>query len=156
MTGAAAPLTLRLKTDSILLAAIFAAHVAAGGVVALLRLPLALTAAFAALVVVSAAMAWRDERAKRDFSLVLAADGAARLFFPAGDAWARVKPGAVTFPAVVWFALGWTDVTGRARSRRFMLTAGGVEEPDGDAEQWRRLRVWLRHCALRRLQPDDL
>ena len=92
--------------------------------------------------------------AKRGVSLVLAADGAVRVFGRDVDAWARVLPGAVVFPSVAWCALGWTDADGRTRGRRFMLTAAGVEEPAQTPDQWRRLRVWLRHRALNPARPD--
>jgi len=154
MTDGSHPLTIRLRSSFILQASILAAHFAAGLALFCMDLPIGATLALAALVAASAVWAWRAEAAKRGMSLVLAADGAVQVFGKGVGAWARVSPGAVVFPSAVWFALGWTDVGGRTHGRRFMLTAAGVEEPAQAPDQWRRLRVWLRHRALKPVRPD--
>ncbi|MDR0633880.1 MAG: hypothetical protein LBF91_02755 [Azoarcus sp.] len=151
-------LTIRLRPSPILLASILAAHVAAGGVLLCMDLPFAPAALFEAMVVLSAVLAARAHARKRGVALILAADGALRIDHEGdGDdsAWGRVLPGAVVFPAVSWFALGWTTADGRKRRLYLMLIAAEVEEPDGGNSQWRRLRTWLRHRALRPLTAAD-
>ncbi|MDR1423699.1 MAG: hypothetical protein LBI92_03695 [Azoarcus sp.] len=155
MTDGPHLLTIRLRSSPVLQASILAAHFAAGLTLFCMALPTVATLTLTMLVVASTVWAWRAETAKRGMSLVLAADGAVvQMFGKGGDAWARVLPGAVVFPTAVWFALGWTDADGRAHGRRFMLTAAGVEEPAQAPDQWRRLRVWLRHRALQRARLD--
>ncbi|MDR2209311.1 MAG: hypothetical protein LBE22_10120 [Azoarcus sp.] len=148
-------LTIRLKPSPVLSAVILAVHSA--GVVALflMDLPLAATIPLMLLLLVSALLAARAQACKRGLSLVLAADGALRICQESDshDAWARVLPGAVLFPAVLWFSLAWTD--GRPRCLRLMLIASEVIEDCGGNTQWRRLRAWLRHRALSS-GPDTL
>ncbi|MDR1662471.1 MAG: hypothetical protein LBR95_08645 [Azoarcus sp.] len=150
-------LTIRLKPSPVLLALALAAHLAAGLALFFMDLPLAVMGASELTVAVSAAWAARVQAQKRGLALVLAADGALRLCRGGDDGsevWAKVLPGAVLFPSVLWFALGWTGSDGRLRRLRLMLIAAEVEEgardgeESGDRAQWRRLRVWLRHRAL--------
>jgi hypothetical protein len=153
------PSTIRLRPDPVLLASVLAAHVVAGLALFLMSLPLAVTASSGLAVVVSAAWAVHAHMQKRGLLLVLAADGALRICHHEGnddgcDAWARVLPGAVVFPAVVWFALSWTSPGGRSHRLRLMLIAAEVEEARNGEEygghaQWRLLRTWLRHRASR-------
>ncbi|MDR1063265.1 MAG: hypothetical protein LBL48_04925 [Azoarcus sp.] len=146
-------------------ASVLLAHLVAGLALFLMDLPLAVTALSGLAVVISAARTVYAQAQKHGLMLVLAADGALRICHEgddgSGDAWARVLPGAVVFPAVVWFALGWTGLDGRSRRLRLMLIAAEVEKAHGGEEgrergdhaQWRRLRTWLRHRAPRPLGP---
>ena len=150
MLGEQHPLTIRLRPSPALLAAVLIAHL--GGAVALflMDLPFAATASLVSLLFISAALAVRAQAHKRGLSFVLAADGALRVCREGSDcdAWARVLPGAVLFPAVLWFALAWTAQDGCPRRLRLMLIAPEVIEDRGGNAQWRRLRTWLRHRAL--------
>jgi hypothetical protein len=138
-----------------LLASILAVHLAAGLALFLMGLTFWATGLLVLLVVASAVRAWREQACKRGLSLVLAADGALQVNRGDGEvAWARVLPGAVVFPAVLWFTLAWTTPEGRPKRMRLMLIAAEVEEDQprdpssSDHAQWRRLRTWLRHRAL--------
>ncbi|MDR2093287.1 MAG: hypothetical protein LBP58_08245 [Azoarcus sp.] len=163
MTDGPHPLTIRLRPHPVLLAAILAAHFAVGLALFLMHLPLALTASTVLAVLASAVLAVRAQARKRGLALVLAADGALRISHESdggGDTWAKVLPGAVVFPAVVWFALGWTGQDERSHRLRLMLIAAEVEEAQrdrerGDPAQWRRLRTWLRHRAGRPAQGSS-
>jgi hypothetical protein len=150
MPGEPHPLTIRIRPNPALLAAVLMAHF--GGAVALflMGLPFAATIPLMLLFFISAALAVRAQAQKRGLSLVLAADGALRISREGCDcdAWARVLPGAVLFPSVAWFALAWTAQDGRPRRLRLMLIAPEVFEDCGGNAQWRRLRTWLRHRAL--------
>ncbi|MDR2014786.1 MAG: hypothetical protein LBP99_04090 [Azoarcus sp.] len=144
------PLTIRLRPSPALLAAILVAHLAGAVALFFMDLPLAATIPLVLLLLVSAVLAVRAQACKRGLSLVLAADGALRICREGGshDAWGRVLPGAVLFPAVSWFALAWTARDGRPRRLRLMLIAAEVNEEGGSGNiQWRRLRTWLRHRA---------
>ena len=170
MSGESAPLlSIRLRFAPVLLAVILALHCAAGMVLFLMRLPFALTAPLALLILASAVLAARAQMLKRGLSFTLPDDGGVWLHRESGgsdggageDAWARVLPGTVLFPAVVWFALAWTEPGGRQRRLRLMLIAAEVEEtPDGVQQhgQWRRLRTWLRYraAAAGGREPDSL
>jgi len=147
------PHTIRLRPSPALLGLIIITHL--GGAVALflMNLPLAATIPLVLLLLASAALAGRAQAHKRGLSLVLAADGALRICREGVDAWARVLPGAVMFPAVLWFTLAWTTQDGRPRRLRLMLIAPEVIEDRNGNAQWRRLRTWLRHRAL---GPDTL
>ncbi len=151
------PLTIRLRPSPALLAVMLVAHL--GGAVALflMHLPFMPTVPLVLLLLVSAVLAARAQASKRGLSLVLAADGALRICREGGnhDAWGRVLPGAVLFPAVSWFALAWTEQDGRPRRLPLMLIASEVIEECGGNAQWRRLRIWLRHRALN-AGPDTL
>jgi hypothetical protein len=157
------PLTIRLKPGFLLLASILVAHFAAGLALFLMALPFWATGLLMLLVVVSAVRAWRAQVGKRGLSLVLAADGALQVNWRDGTvAWARVLPGAVVFPAVLWFTLVWSTLEGRPLRLRLMLIAAEVEEDPArsDSAQWRRLRTWLRYRALasgpeQLTSPDD-
>ncbi|MDR1229482.1 MAG: hypothetical protein LBK55_10835 [Azoarcus sp.] len=163
--GGPHPPAIRLRPDPVLSASILVAHLAAGLALFLMDLPLAVTASSGLAVAVSAAWTVHAQARKRGLALVLAADGALRICHEGdeggGDAWARVLPGAVVFPTVVWFALGWTGQDGRSRRLRLMLIAAEVDKAHdgkesgerGDHAQWRRLRTWLRHRAPRPLGP---
>jgi len=142
------PLTIRLRPSPVLLGLIISAHL--GGAVALflMNLPLAATMPLVLLLFVSATLAGRAQARKRGVSLVLAADGALQICQEGVDAWARVLPGAVLFPAVLWFSLAWTTQDGRPRRLRLMLIAPEVIEDQKGNAQWRRLRTWLRHRTL--------
>ncbi|MDR0702350.1 MAG: hypothetical protein LBF61_08100 [Azoarcus sp.] len=140
-----------------------AAHIAATLALFLMDLPLTVTASSGLAVLLSAVWAVRAQTQKHGLAFVLAADGALRICHEGDggdDAWARVLPGAVVFPAVVWFALGWTSPDGRSHRLRLMLIAAEVQEAPGDEErgdpaQWRRLRIWLRHRAGRPAQGSS-
>jgi len=149
------PLTIRLRPGPALLAVVLVAHL--GGAVALflMNLSLAATIPLVLLLLASAVLAVRAQEGKRGLSLVLAADGALRISREGIDAWGRVLPGAVLFPAVSWFTLAWTAQDGRPRRLRLMLIASEVIEECGGNAQWRRLRIWLRHRALN-TGPDTL
>jgi hypothetical protein len=165
MPGKPHPLTIRLRPDPFLLASVLAAHCAAGLALFLMDLPLAATAPSGLMVGISAAWAVHAQTRKRGLALALATDGALRICREGDggdDAWAKVLPGTVVFPTVVWFALSWTDSGGRSRRLRLMLIAAEVEEDarggeesgdHADRPQWRRLRTWLRHRASRPVKP---
>jgi len=142
-------LTIRLRSSPALLAAMLLAHLVGAVALFLMNLPFVATALFALLLFLSAILAARAQASKRGLTLVLAADGALRICREGGshDAWGRVLPGAVLFPAVSWFALAWTEHDGRPRCLRLMLVASELIEERGGNAQWRRLRAWLRHCA---------
>ena len=148
-------LTIRLRPSPALLGLIIIAHL--GGVVALflMNLPLVATIPLVLLLFVSVALAGRAQVQKRGLSLVLAADGALRICQEGVDAWARVLPGTVLFPAVSWFTLAWTAQDGRSRRLRLMLIAPEVIEDRNGKPQWRRLRTWLRYRAMES-GPDTL
>jgi hypothetical protein len=144
--------------------AILALHCAAGAALFLMRLPFALTALLVLLILASSVLTARAQRLKCGLSFTLPNDGGVWLHRESGgsgageDAWARVLPGTVLFPAVVWFALAWTEPGGRQRRLRLMLIAAEVEEAPGDKGrrgQWRRLRTWLRYRAAA-AGPDSL
>ena len=147
------PLTIRLRPSPALLAVTLIAHL--GGAVALflMGLSFAATILLVLLLLASAVLAVRAQAGKRGLSLVLAADGALRISRESFDAWGRVLPGAVLFPAVSWFTLAWTAQDGRLQRLRLMLIASEVIEDCGGNAQWRRLRTWLRHRALN-VGPD--
>ncbi|MDR0564663.1 MAG: hypothetical protein LBG78_07005 [Azoarcus sp.] len=143
------PPTIRLKPCPALLAAILIIHLAGALALLFMQLPLAATFPLVLLVGLSAIQATRAQTHKRGLSFVLAKDGALRLYRENTDfdVWTRVLPNAVLFPSAAWFALTWG--TGRRQTLRLMLfPAEIVEEERGGNKQWRRLRVWLRHCAL--------
>jgi hypothetical protein len=143
------PLTVRLRPSPILLAVVLAAHFVGAVVLFLMNLPLKATIPLVLLLLVSAVQSVRAQARKRGLSLVLAADGVLRIRRKGGDdAWGRVLPGAVLFPAVSWFLLAWTARDGRPERLRLMLIASEViEENYGGNAQWRRLRTWLRYRA---------
>jgi hypothetical protein len=152
------PLTIRLRPSQLLLTLILIAHLAGAVALLFMNLPLVATVPLMLLLLVSAVLAVRAQASKRGLSLVLAADGALRICREGSDydAWGRVLPGTVLFPAVSWFALTWTAQDGRSRCLRLMLIAAEVIEEDGGRKtQWRRLRTWLRHRALD-TGPDTL
>jgi hypothetical protein len=62
------------------------------------------------------------------------------------EAW--VLPGVVLFPGVSWFTLAMTAADGRRLRLPLMLVKFEMDEAD-----WRALRVWLRHCALKPSNP---
>ncbi|MCL2161905.1 MAG: hypothetical protein FWH56_08520 [Betaproteobacteria bacterium] len=155
------PPTIRLRSSPALLAAILAAHLGGAAALFLMRLPFMPVVLLLLLLFASADWAARAQMRKRGLSLVLAADGALRICREGVEyeAWGRVLPGAVLFPAVTWFALAWKDEDGRPQSHRLMLFAFEVvEDHDGNA-QWRQLRTWLRHRSLGSgpdtLSPED-
>jgi len=143
-------LTIRLRPSPALLAVILIAHFAGAVALFLMNLPLMATIPLVLLLFVSAVLAVRAQAHKRGLSLVLAADGALRVCREGShyDPWARVLPGTVLFPAVLWFALAWTAQDGRPRRLRLMLIAPEVIEDQRGNTQWRRLRTWLRHRTL--------
>ncbi|MDR3213089.1 MAG: hypothetical protein LBT71_04130 [Azoarcus sp.] len=151
MAGEPHPLTIRLKPSPVLLTSVLAAHFAVALALFLMDLPLAVTVLLWTLVAASAVLALRAHARKRGVVLVLTSDGVLRIGHEGGEACARVLPGAVLFPVALWFTLVWTDSDGRVRRLCLMLTAAEVEREnseDGGHGQWRRLRTWLRHCAL--------
>jgi hypothetical protein len=162
MLGGPHPFPIRLRPSLTLLALILIAHLVGAVALLLMNLPLAATVLLMSLLLASAVLAMRAQAGKRGLSLILAADGALRICREGSnvDAWGRVLPGAVLFPAVSWFSLAWTAQNGRSMRLRLMLIAAEVIEEGGSGKhQWRRLRTWLRHRALDTgadtLSPED-
>lgn len=142
------PLALTLQPSIGLLAPVLAAHAAVGLALFHSGLPLSgLTGGILlALVPVSALMAIVSERRKRALILVLHEDGGMSVQRP-GEApcTARVRPGAVAFSQVIWVQLELFETELRRRRRlNLMLVSSNVQ-----ADQWRAIKVWLRHRALR-------
>jgi len=150
-------LTIRLRPSPALLAAALMAHFVGAVALFSMNLPFAARVLLVLLLLASAVLAVRAQAHKRGLSLVLAADGAVQVCREGSDydAWARVLPDAVMFPAVSWFALAWTARNGRPQCLRLMLIESEVIEDCGGNTQWRRLRTWLRHRALN-TEPEML
>lgn len=94
-----------------------------------------------------------QEGRKRRLHLVLNEAGEISLLQPAAPPLrGRVVPHSiVVFEWAVWFQ-SCPEFEGRmrpGRSRRFMIVAANL-----DAQQWRGLRIWLRHEAVRADAPD--
>lgn len=141
------PLALTLQPSNALLAPVLAAHAAVG--LAFFYSGLALYSSTAigliVLVLASALMSIFSERRKRGLVLILHEDGGASVQRGgAGHCAARVRPGAVAFSGIIWFKLELLESEHRRRRLSLMLVPGNVR-----ADQWRALKVWLRHRALR-------
>lgn len=76
--------------------------------------------------------------------LTIYSDGGAAVGDGKLSAPARVNEDAVILPHVLFMVLKYADARPRARTLRLMLVADNM-----NAAQWRRLKVWLRHQAVR-------
>ncbi|WEN42269.1 hypothetical protein CKCBHOJB_01856 [Thauera sp. GDN1] len=175
------PVELRLQPSRILMASVLVAHVAAA--LALFHVPalhafaagdevslarsLGAVLAWAALAL-SALRALRAEQAKDGLILWLEEDGLVEVFAAGAEqgVLCRIRPhSAVVLPRAVWFSLqvlenisGATAVRARVPAG-MMLLASNVQQRDfqepHDGDDWRRLRIWLRHRADRAADAAD-
>lgn len=140
------PLRVRLQPSFGLLAPVLAAHAAVGLALFHSAFDPSTLAICGLLVFVSAFGAIAGEWRKRGVVLVLYEDGGATLQRNGvAPCVTRVRPGAVMFTSVIWFRLELLEI-GRPKHRQLslMLVAGNLP-----AGQWRSIKVWLRHRALR-------
>lgn len=140
----AGPLTVRLRPSLLLQASVLAVHGAAAlALFHAVRDPLLMIPCELA-VLLSAVLGVVGEVRKRGLTLVLHEDGGAVVHrTAAAPCAARVRPGAVLFRAVIWIEFDLLQ-PGRRRRLNLMLVSSNVM-----AGQWRVLRVWLHHRALR-------
>ncbi len=176
------PVELRLQSSRILMASVLVAHVAAAS--ALFHVPalreflvgdelslagsLGAALAWAALAL-SVLRSVRAEQAKRGLVLWLEEDGLAEVFAAgAGQGvLCRIRPhSAVALPQAVWFRLqalegipGATPVRVRVPAG-MMLLASNLQQRESsesaDGDDWRGLRIWLRHRADRAADTVDV
>lgn len=153
------PLNLALAPARIMLAATVALHALAAaalvqaqagsriGAADLAVAPELLSISAWALIGLSLLLSWRSENAKRGLNVILHDDGLISTLRAGALSDYRVDGSAVDFGWMVWLPL--LAVAGpqaeRARvCRRLVLLPANL--PPG---QWRTLRVWLRHKAVR-------
>jgi hypothetical protein len=166
------PLELKLQASRLMMASVLVAHVAAA--LALFHVPgLSVVAVFgeASLArILAGTLAWvvlclslvralRAERSKRGCSLWLEDDGLIEVLRDGAEqgVLCRVRPhSAVTLDWAVWFGLVVVEpaskqpVSGARTPASMMLLASNVQGQD-----WRLLRIWLRHRADRAVVAVD-
>ncbi|WP_449192338.1 hypothetical protein [Thauera sp.] len=160
------PLIIALRPSPGVMASVSVAHVAAAlalfhvpafGLKALLGgqgvMQAVIAGSAGCVLFVSLIRALVQEWRKRRLHLVLNEAGEISLLQPAAPPLrGRVVPHSiVVFEWAVWFQ-SCPEFEGRmrpGRSRRFMIVAANL-----DAQQWRGLRIWLRHEAVRADAPD--
>lgn len=135
---------IRLKPSFSVLASVLALHCGAG-LTLFFFVPGTLFVVLGGLVVgVSLFLALRQQWEMRGRVLTIYADGGAALGDGESFQLVRVSDDAVILQHVLFVTLRGTDARPRLGTLRLMLVAGNM-----NAAQWRRLRIWLRHRAVR-------